>query len=70
MLAASAISLRHDIHGLRSIGVLRKPPWPRTSDDEHSVCRCTVVLPATGMDGHAACGVAWPPLVSKADRAH
>jgi hypothetical protein len=36
MLVASAISLRPDIHGLRSIGVQRKLSWNRTSDDEHS----------------------------------
>jgi hypothetical protein len=34
MLVASAISLRPDIRGLRSIGVQRKPPWLRTSEDE------------------------------------
>jgi hypothetical protein len=39
MLVASAISLCSDIHGLRSIGVQRKPSWQRTSDDVHSVCR-------------------------------
>jgi hypothetical protein len=36
MLVASAIFLRPGIHGLRSIGVKRKLPWQRTSDDEHS----------------------------------
>jgi hypothetical protein len=54
MLVASAISLRHDICDLRSIGVQWMPPWSRTKDDEHSVCHDTVVLPATGADGHAA----------------
>jgi hypothetical protein len=53
MLVTSEISLRPDIRGLRSIGVQRKLPWQRTSDDEHSVCRSTGVLPATGMDRHA-----------------
>jgi hypothetical protein len=38
MPVASAISLCPDIRGLRSIGVQRKLPWQRTSDDEHSVC--------------------------------
>jgi hypothetical protein len=58
MLVASAISLHHDIRDLRSIGVQWKPPWPRTNDDAHSVCHNTVVLPATGADGHAACRMA------------
>jgi hypothetical protein len=57
-LVASAISLRHDIHDLCSIGVQRKPPWSRMNDDEYSVCRGTVVLPATRADGHAACRMA------------
>jgi hypothetical protein len=54
MLVASVIFLRPDIRGLRSIGVQRKLPWLRTSDDEHSVCRSTGVMSATGVDGHAA----------------
>jgi hypothetical protein len=58
MLVASAISLRPDIHSLCSIGVQRKLHWQRTSDDEHSVCRSTGVLPATGADGHATCRLA------------
>jgi hypothetical protein len=58
MLVASANSLRPDICGLRSIGVQRKLPWQRTSDDEHSVCCNTVVLPATRLDRHAACRMA------------
>jgi hypothetical protein len=70
MSVASAISLCPDIRGLRSVGVQRKLPWQRTSDDEHSVCRSTGVLPATGVDGHAVCRMAWSPLVSRADRAH
>jgi hypothetical protein len=70
MLVASAISLRPDIRGLRSIGVQRKLPWQRTSDDEHSVCRSMGVLPATGMDRHAACRMTWSPPVSRVDRAH
>jgi hypothetical protein len=70
MLVASAISLRSDICGLRSIGVQRKLPWQRTSDDEHSA-RCSMgVLPANGMDRHAACGMAWLPPASGVDRAH
>jgi hypothetical protein len=40
------------------------------SDDEHSVCRSTGVLPATGMDRHAACRMTRSPLVSRVDRAH
>jgi hypothetical protein len=67
---ASAISLRLDIYGLRSIGVQRKLPRQRTSDDEHSVCRSAVVLPATEMDRHAACRTAWSLPVSGVDRAH
>jgi hypothetical protein len=70
MLVASAISLCPDIRGPRSIGVQRKLPWLRTSDDEHSVCRSTGVLSATGVDGHAACKMAWTPPVSREDRAH
>jgi hypothetical protein len=54
MLVASAISLRPDICSLRSIGVERKLHWQHTSDDEHSVCRNTGVLSATGVDGHVA----------------
>jgi hypothetical protein len=70
MPVASAISLRPDIRDLRCIGVQRKLPWQRTSDDEHSVCRSTVVLPATEMDRHAACRMAWALSVSGVDRAH
>jgi hypothetical protein len=40
------------------------------SDDEHSVCHSTSVLPANGMDRHTACKMAWSPLVSGVDRAH
>jgi hypothetical protein len=70
MLVASAIFLRPDIRSLRSIGVQRKLHWQSSSDDEHSVCRNMGVLPATRADGHAACRMAWLPLVSRADRAH
>jgi hypothetical protein len=70
MLVASAISLRPDIRSLRSIGVQRMLHWQRTSDDEHSVCRSTGVLPATGANGHVTCRMAWPPAVSRVDRAH
>jgi hypothetical protein len=70
MLVASAISLCPDIHGLRSIGVQRKLPWQCTSDDEHSVCRSTGVLPATRVDGHATYSMAWSPPVSRLDRAY
>jgi hypothetical protein len=70
MLVASAISLRPDIRGLRSIGVQRKFSWQRTSDDEHSALRSTGVLLANGMDRHAACGTAWTPPASGVDRAH
>jgi hypothetical protein len=58
MLVASAIFLHPDIRSLRSIGVQRKLHWQRSSDDEHSVCRNTGVLPATGVNGHAACRMA------------
>jgi hypothetical protein len=70
MLVASAISLRPDICGLCSIGVQRKLPWQRTSDDEHSALRSTGVLPASRTDMHAACGTAWSPPASGVDRAH
>jgi hypothetical protein len=69
-MVASAIFLRPDIRGLCSIGMQRKLPWLRTSDDEHSVCRSTGVLSATGVDGHAACRMVWTPPVSKVDRTH
>jgi hypothetical protein len=70
MPVAGAISLCPDIRGLRSIGVQRKLPWLRTSDDEHSVCRSTGVLHATGTDGHAAYRMAWSPPVSRVDKTH
>jgi hypothetical protein len=70
MLVASAISLRPDINGLRSISVQWKLPWQRTSDDEHSALHSTGVLPANGMDRHAACGTAWSLPASGVDRAH
>jgi hypothetical protein len=70
MLVISAISLRPDIRSLRSISVQRKLHWQRTSDDEHSVCRSTGVLPATEADGRAACRMAWPSPISRVDRAH
>jgi hypothetical protein len=70
MLVTIAIFLRPDICGLRSIGVQRKLPWLHMSDDEHSVCRSTGVLYATGVDEHAACRMVWMPLVSGVDRAH
>jgi hypothetical protein len=70
MLDAKSNSLHPDIRSLRSIGVQRKLHWQRTSDNEHSVCRSTGVLPATGADGHGACRMAWPPPISRVDRAH
>jgi hypothetical protein len=70
MLVASAIPLRPDIRGLRSIGVQRKLPWQRTSDDEHSALCSTGVLPANEMDRNAACRVVLSPSVSEVDRAH
>jgi hypothetical protein len=70
MLVASAISLRPNIRGLCSIGVQQKLPWKRTSDDEHTICRSTGVLPATGVDGHATCRMAWLPPVSRVDMTH
>jgi hypothetical protein len=70
MLVASAISLRPDIHSLRSIIVLRKLAWRRTSHHERSACDSMGVLPANGMDRHATCWMAWPLFVSRVDRAH
>jgi hypothetical protein len=70
MLVASVISFRPDIRGLRSIGVQRKLPWQRTSDDEHSTLRSTSVLPANGIDRHAACETDWSPSASGVDGAH
>jgi hypothetical protein len=66
MLVASAISLRPDIRGLRSIGVQRKLPWQRTSHDDRGACGSINVSPATGMDRHAACGMVWSPYASRA----
>jgi hypothetical protein len=70
MLVTRASSLHPDIRGLRSIGVQRKLPWQRTSDDEHSALRSTGALPANGKDRHAACGTVWSPPASGVDRAH
>ena len=66
MLVASAISLRPDIRSARSIGVQRKLPWQRTSDDDRGACGSMVVPSATGMDRHAACGMVWSPSASRA----
>jgi hypothetical protein len=57
-------------HGDRRPRNMTRGPGQRTSDDEYSVCRSTGVLPATGVDGHAACRMAWSPPVSRVDRAH
>jgi hypothetical protein len=70
MSVPSAISLHPDIRSLCSLGVQRKLPWQRMSDDDHSVCRNTVVLPATGMDRHTACRMAWSLPVCGVDKAH
>jgi hypothetical protein len=70
MLVSSAISLCPDICGLRSIGVQRKLPWQRTSDDELSALVSTGVLPSNGMDRHTAYGTVWSPPASGVDRAH
>jgi hypothetical protein len=70
MLVASAVSLCPDICGLRSLGVQRKLPRQRTSDDEHNALCSTGVLPTNGMDRHAACGTAWSPPATGVDRAH
>jgi hypothetical protein len=70
MPVTSAISLRPDIRGLCSIGLQRKLPWQRTSDDVHSALHSTGVLSANGTDRHAACGTAWSSPVSGVDRAH
>jgi hypothetical protein len=70
VLVAGAISLRPDIRSLRSISVQRKLHWQRTSDDEYNICHSTSVLPASGADGHTACRMAWPPSVSRVDKAH
>jgi hypothetical protein len=69
MLVTSAISLRPDIRGMHSIGVQGKLPWQRTSDDEHNALRSTGILPANGMDRHAACETAWLPPASGVDKA-
>jgi hypothetical protein len=70
MLVATAIFLRPGICGLCSIGVQRKLPWQRTSDDEHSARRSTGAPPVNGMDRHTAYGMAWSSPASGVDRAH
>ena len=65
MLVASAISLYPDIRGLRSIGVQRKLPWQRTSDDDRGACDSMDVPSTTGMDRHATCGMVWSPSASR-----
>jgi hypothetical protein len=55
MLVASVIFLRPGIYGLCSIGVQRKLPWQRTSDDEHSARGSMGVPPASGIGRHVAC---------------
>jgi hypothetical protein len=65
-LVARAISLRPDIRSLRSIGVQWKLHWLRTSDDDRGACNSMVMLPASGVDRHAACGMVWSPSVSGA----
>jgi hypothetical protein len=65
-LLARAISLRPDIRSLRIIGVQWKLHWLRKSDDDRGTCNSMVMLPAPGVDRHAACGVVWSPSVSRA----
>jgi hypothetical protein len=65
MPVASAISLPPNISGLRSIGVQRKLPWQRTSDDGCGACGSMDAPPTTGMDRHAACGMVWSPSASR-----
>jgi hypothetical protein len=55
---------------LRSIIVLRKLAWRRTSLDEHSARRSMGALPVSGTDRHAACEMAWSLPASGVDRAH
>jgi hypothetical protein len=55
MLVTSAIFLRPGIRGLRSIGVQRKLPWQRMSDDEDSARGSMGVSSASGIDRHVAC---------------
>jgi hypothetical protein len=50
---------------LRSIVVLRKLAWRRTSDDDRGACGGMVMPPATGMDMHTACGMVWSPSASR-----
>jgi hypothetical protein len=66
MPIASAIFLRPDIRGPRSISVQRKLPWLCTSDDDHGACDSMVVPPATGMDRHASSGMVWSPSANRA----
>jgi hypothetical protein len=55
MLVASAIFLHPGIRGLRIIGVQRKLPRQRMSDDEYSACGNIGMPPASRIDRHAAC---------------
>jgi hypothetical protein len=66
MPVASAISLCLDIRSLRSIGMQWKLHWLRTSDDDRGTCNSMVMLPAPGVDRHAACGMVWSPSISRA----
>jgi hypothetical protein len=50
---------------LRSIVVLRKLAWRRTSDDDRGACGSMVVPPTMGMDRHTACGMVWSPSASR-----
>jgi hypothetical protein len=70
MFVVGAIFLRSDIRVLRSIGVQKKLPWQRISDDGHSATRSTGVLFDNGLDRHAACRMACTPPASGVDRTH
>jgi hypothetical protein len=55
MFVAGVVSLRPDIHDLRSFGVQGKPLWQRTNNDGHNAPCSMGVLFGNGLDRHAAC---------------
>jgi hypothetical protein len=64
------ISECHNVCSPYDIDMSRLLPRQRASDDEHSVRRSTGVLPASGMDRHATCGMDWSPPARGMDRSH
>jgi hypothetical protein len=67
---AQKISERPNVRSAYSINISRLLPRYHASHDEHNVRHSTGVLPANGMDRHAACGITWSPPASGVDMAH